>query len=102
MSALPPLAFQLFLPGKKAPNKAALEEIIQRSSHGLFWVCFPPSSLEQNIKMYAPVFNEVARSKEWRMYPFVYLDTRVLKRYGDHHCDDDDQITFVMERRSDS
>eukprot|EP00746_Dinoflagellata_sp_MGD_P039571 gnl/MRDRNA2_/MRDRNA2_19549_c0_seq1.p1 gnl/MRDRNA2_/MRDRNA2_19549_c0~~gnl/MRDRNA2_/MRDRNA2_19549_c0_seq1.p1 ORF type:complete len:474 (+),score=89.81 gnl/MRDRNA2_/MRDRNA2_19549_c0_seq1:99-1520(+) len=96
MSTLPPLPFQLM--SSFVPN----EEVEQRSSHGLFWVCFPPSSLELNIKRYAQVFNEVAQSKEWRMYPFVYLDTRVLKRYGDHQCNDVNQITFVMEKKSNS
>jgi hypothetical protein len=94
---LPPLPFQMLGMAKAKASK----EVLKRARHGMMWVCFPASALEQNVKTYAPVFNEVARSQKWRMYPFVYLDTRRIERYFEHFCDDVEKITLVMEKRSD-
>lgn len=72
-------------------------ELLKWSRHGVFWVCFPPNALEELVKKYTSVFNEVARSQKWRMYPFCYLDTSRLGFYTDHFCDDIKKITFVLE-----
>lgn len=90
MRGLPPLPFQMM------SNK-----VLQRSIHGVFWVCFPPKTLKQSVKKYASVFNEVASSPRWKIYPFCYLDTRDLdNKYKQHLCDDISKITFVMEKSS--
>eukprot|EP00746_Dinoflagellata_sp_MGD_P149466 gnl/MRDRNA2_/MRDRNA2_81491_c0_seq3.p1 gnl/MRDRNA2_/MRDRNA2_81491_c0~~gnl/MRDRNA2_/MRDRNA2_81491_c0_seq3.p1 ORF type:complete len:500 (-),score=114.29 gnl/MRDRNA2_/MRDRNA2_81491_c0_seq3:44-1543(-) len=97
MRALPPLPFQLL----GWAHSEASNEVLKRARHGMVWVCFPANAFEQSVKTYAPVFNEVARSQKWRMYPFVYPDTRQMERYSEHFCDDVKKITFVMEKWSD-
>lgn len=68
----------------------------ERLPHGVFWVCFPSSSLDQNVKKYAQVFGEVAHRKSM-VYPFCHLDTR--KSNSDELlCDDVSKITFVLEK----
>lgn len=77
-------------------------EVLERTDRGVFWVCFPPEILEQSIRKYASVFNEVARSPKWRVYPFSYLDTKYLnQKYDVHFCNDLTKITFVLEKKSD-
>jgi len=98
MRALPGLPFQMLSWG----HSEASEEVLKQAQHGLFWVCFPPSILEQNVKRYAPVFNEVAHSQKWQTHPFVYLDTRSLNFYHEHFCDDMEKTTFVMQKASDA
>lgn len=67
-------------------------------SHGVFYVCFPATALEQYVKKHAQVFLEVARSRKWNVYPFCWLN----EVDAEHFCDDTTKITFVLEKsRSD-
>jgi hypothetical protein len=97
MTTLPPLRFQMW---SVQSNLKASTEVLKRARRGMFWVCFPATDLKQFVKTYTPVFNNVAHSQTWRMYPFVYLDTRKIETYYEHFCDDISKVTFVMEKRS--
>jgi len=95
---LPPLPFQM-LDGSD-PN---YQEVMKRSGYGVFWVCFPSNAIQSYVNKYAPIFNKVASSRKWRMYPFVYLDTTSLnKKYNHHFCNDVAKITFVMEKTNEA
>jgi hypothetical protein len=94
---LPPLPFQM-LDG----DDPGYEEVMKRSEYGVFWVCFPSNAIKSYVEKYAPIFNKIATSRKWRMYPFVYLDTtRLDEKYNHHFCDDITKITFGMEKTND-
>lgn len=94
-----------------------------QSSRAVFYVCFPKHARIEYVKKYEKVFNKVASSQKGTVYPFCYIDTGTNLRdmYGDEYvqqllqskqyktwinkmfrleqfCDDQDGITFVMER----
>lgn len=89
-------------------------KLLIRSSHAVFYVCFPEGNKEWYVKKYTPVFDEVTRSQTRMVYPFCYIDTtRSLNEVFDEHvkfmvrllhlrleqyCDDINQITFIMEK----
>lgn len=80
-------------------NVRALPSLSSQSP-GVVWVCFPARTFEHDVKAYASAFIEVARSRRWMVYPFCFLDTRELDHgtYSQHFCDDDNKVTFVMEK----
>lgn len=99
--ALPPLPFMKM----SWPGDANLQEVKTRPWKGVFWACFPASALEWHVKKYTPVFNKVARSQKWRIYPYLYLDTTNLNDVREHVgelCSDVEKITFVLEKATQS
>lgn len=73
--------------------------LLTKSPRGLFWVCFPKSVQKQYVEKYASVFNEVAASRKWNVFPFCWLNHEILSPYGhdEHLCNDVEKTTFVVE-----
>lgn len=84
------------LPFKIMSDKVAEKQ--STDSHAVFYVCFPPSTFEQNVKKYARVFNKVARHQKRMGYTFCYMDTRLIDTDNDRFCHDLDKITFALEK----
>merc|ERR1712032_1725624 len=56
--------------------------------------------MREDVKTYAPIFDEVATSVVWRKYPFVYLDTTSIHQYAEHGCYLG-KTTLVMQKGKD-
>lgn len=74
-------ALEQFLMGELLPefgeiNERNFEGYLMHAEHGLVWVCFDPSEVQEEATRNAEVFRKVARS--FSKFPVVFPDTRIF------------------------
>lgn len=57
------------------------EIYIESAKNGMFWVCFDPETMEQDLKKYGPAFVDAFKSND-HGYPAVWIDAKEFEAHA--------------------
>lgn len=89
---------------KRAPwfgqiNEDNFEIYMEYAKQGLFWVCFSPESLEEDLKKYSEVVAAAAQAQESEeKYPFVWLDVKEFAAHAKEELGCTTFPTIVLQK----
>jgi protein disulfide isomerase len=74
------------------------EIYMEHAKNGLFWVCFSPTSIQEDLKKFSPEFVKAAKAQSGDQYPFVWLDVAEFEAHAKEELGCSTFPTIVLQR----